>query len=160
MKNTTKDMVECGKCGAIIPISANKCPKCGVLFDDPDSVECWNCKAIIPITAKICPECGVSLLEELPRAELQDKKSKNYNYREDNNKTHSRSVMGNNTSGKGKMYEGSNPVWIVDFNMPFWSIVGFMIKVAIASIPAMLVLTAISLALWLIFGGIISSIIR
>jgi hypothetical protein len=34
-------------------------------------------------------------------------------------------------------------VIVVDFNIPFWSLVGLMIKVSLAAIPAMIVLTII-----------------
>jgi hypothetical protein len=38
----------------------------------------------------------------------------------------------------------STRVVISDFDMPFWSLVGFMIKVAIASIPAAIIVSIIS----------------
>ena len=44
-------------------------------------------------------------------------------------------------------------VKISDINMPFWSMVVFMVKWAIASIPAILIL----MLLFAIFGGLIGS---
>jgi hypothetical protein len=44
-------------------------------------------------------------------------------------------------------------VKISDINMPFWSMVVFMVKWAIASIPAILIL----MFLFAIFGGLIGS---
>jgi hypothetical protein len=38
---------------------------------------------------------------------------------------------------------GSTRVVIADFDMPFWSLVNFMIKVAIASIPATIIVSII-----------------
>ena len=48
----------------------------------------------------------------------------------------------------------SNEVNIVDIKMPFWSMVMFMVKAAIASIPAIIILTIIFTILSAIFGGI------
>lgn len=36
-------------------------------------------------------------------------------------------------------------VKIVDFNMPFWALVGMMLKIALASIPAILVMSFVLL---------------
>ncbi len=55
--------------------------------------------------------------------------------------------------------ETGNPdrVSIVDIRMPFWSMVVFMVKAAIASIPAFVILSALGAvtfaALGWIFGG-------
>ena len=37
----------------------------------------------------------------------------------------------------------STRVVIADFDMPFWSLVGFIIKVAVASIPAAIIISII-----------------
>ena len=50
----------------------------------------------------------------------------------------------NNTSNKG-----TQTVEVSNFDMPFWSMVVFMVKWAIASIPAILIL----MILFAIFGG-------
>jgi hypothetical protein len=47
----------------------------------------------------------------------------------------------------------TSAVKISDINMPFWSMVVFMVKWAIASIPAILIL----MFLFAIFGGLIGS---
>ncbi len=51
----------------------------------------------------------------------------------------------------------NNQVTIVDIKMPFMSMVAFMIKAAIAAIPAFiivsLIITGISIVLSTIFGG-------
>jgi hypothetical protein len=50
---------------------------------------------------------------------------------------------------------------VVDINMPFGSMVGFIVKWSIASIPAALVLGAIGVVIWLllmvVFGGVFSA---
>ena len=56
----------------------------------------------------------------------------------------------NNTSNKG-----TQTVEVSDFDMPFWSMVVFMVKWAIASIPALIIL----MILFAIFGGFFVSII-
>jgi|GEM_PF-979108 len=47
------------------------------------------------------------------------------------------------------------PVVVVDFDMPFWSIVQLMVKWAIASIPAMLILAVFSGVLLFIFKTLV-----
>jgi len=49
-----------------------------------------------------------------------------------------------------------NKVSIVDIKMPFWSMVVFMVKAALASIPAFIILTIIFAVLSTIFGGMFS----
>ena len=55
------------------------------------------------------------------------------------------------------MNEVNNRVTVVDIQMPFWSMVVFMVKAAIASIPAIIILSilfAIVMAIFTaMFGG-------
>lgn len=44
-------------------------------------------------------------------------------------------------------YPGAQPVVVIDLNMNFWSMVKFMVKWAFASIPALLIIFVIALAL-------------
>jgi hypothetical protein len=46
------------------------------------------------------------------------------------------------------------PVVVVGFDMPFWPLVRFLVKVAIASIPAGLVIALFYMVLGLIYGAI------
>ena len=46
-------------------------------------------------------------------------------------------------------------VAIVDFNMPFWSMVMFMVKAAIASIPALIILSIIGAVISVVLGGLL-----
>lgn len=48
-----------------------------------------------------------------------------------------------------------NQVSIVDIRMPFWSMVVFMVKAALASIPAFIILAILFSILDAIFGGIL-----
>ena len=53
---------------------------------------------------------------------------------------------------------GINQVSIVDIKMPFWSMVVFMVKAALASIPAVIIVALIFSILSGIFGGIFGGI--
>jgi len=44
-------------------------------------------------------------------------------------------------------------VKIQDINMPFWSLVGFMIKVTLASIPAAIIIAVITFLIFALLGG-------
>jgi len=48
------------------------------------------------------------------------------------------------------------PVSVVDFDIPFWSMVRFLIKFAFAAIPAAVILTAISSIVFGILSAIFS----
>lgn len=47
-----------------------------------------------------------------------------------------------------------NQVSIVDIKMPFWSMVVFMVKAAIASIPAFIILSIVFSIVSVLFGGL------
>ena len=55
-------------------------------------------------------------------------------------------------------YRDTNQVNIVDIKMPFWSMVVFMVKASLASIPALIILAIIYVIIAAIFGGILSGI--
>jgi len=46
------------------------------------------------------------------------------------------------------------PVVVVGFDMPFWPLVRFLVKLAIASIPAGLVIALFYMVLGLVYGAI------
>ncbi len=43
---------------------------------------------------------------------------------------------------------------MVDFNMPFMALVGMLVKVTLAYIPAAIVLGALALLVWFILGAL------
>ncbi len=49
--------------------------------------------------------------------------------------------------------EERQKVIITDIHMPFMSMVAFMVKWAIAAIPAFIILWALSAVLWRVFSG-------
>lgn len=53
---------------------------------------------------------------------------------------------------------GANRVLVSDVNMPFFSMVRFMIKWAIASIPALLILTFLGFVFWALLFGFVSGL--
>jgi len=49
----------------------------------------------------------------------------------------------------------ASPVVVVGFDMPFWPLVRFLIKIAIASIPAGIVIAFLYMVLGWIYGAIL-----
>jgi hypothetical protein len=49
----------------------------------------------------------------------------------------------------------ATPVVVIGFDMPFWPLVRFLVKIAIASIPAGIVIAFIYLVLGWIYGAIL-----
>jgi len=60
-------LVECGECGALIPVGSAKCPKCGVEFEK-DTAKCSVCESWIPMSSETCPECGAEFKAVEPEA--------------------------------------------------------------------------------------------
>jgi len=60
-------MAECGSCRAVVPITSENCPECGVSFSgvsDEALGECGACNALVPLDSTKCPECGVVLVAD------------------------------------------------------------------------------------------------
>jgi hypothetical protein len=57
-------------------------------------------------------------------------------------------------------YRGAQPVVVIDVRMSFWSMVRFMIKWAIATIPAVIILFMLFVGLTSFFGGLLQGIAR
>lgn len=55
-------------------------------------------------------------------------------------------------------YQGAQPVVIMDLNMSFNSMVWFMVKWVIASIPAMIILVALFFLISVFFGGLFAGL--
>ncbi len=55
---------------------------------------------------------------------------------------------------------GTNKVDIVDIKMPFVSMVVFMVKAAIASIPALIILSGIGFMVFGVLGGLLGGLGR
>ncbi|ROQ90696.1 hypothetical protein EDC27_2585 [Desulfosoma caldarium] len=57
---------------------------------------------------------------------------------------------------ESKVIFTKNEVVVTNIKMPFWSMVGFMVKWAIASIPAFIILTILAGIVMGILSGLIS----
>ncbi len=62
------------------------------------------------------------------------------------------------TQNKEYLATDFNHVKIEDINMPFGALVGFMIKVSLATIPAAIILAILYALVVAVFGGILGSI--
>jgi len=62
-KHGLSKMVECGECGALIPESSKRCPRCGTEFET-ETAKCSECGTWIPARSKECPECGAKFMTE------------------------------------------------------------------------------------------------
>ncbi len=124
-----------------------------------ETIECGNCGSVIPITAKNCPHCGIVLFDDVAGQELLDLNSEPPVYQEKTNLSPYRTNKNAEPiKAATKNVVEPIPAYIVDFDMPFGSIVGFMVKVALAAIPATLILLVFYLIIWLILGGVLRSI--
>lgn len=65
----------------------------------------------------------------------------------------------NNTFNTAESDCKDNVVTVGDINMPFWSMVCFIVQWAIASIPAAIIIFFLVWLLWAIFGGLLLSCI-
>ncbi len=60
-------MAECGVCRAVVPVSSENCPGCGVAFSGVSEEalgECGACKALIPLNSESCTQCGVTFVAD------------------------------------------------------------------------------------------------
>lgn len=104
-------------------------------------MQCPACKADSPVSSYgeplRCPECGAFYEKAVQSATKA-------------------TLLQNKPASEGK---DSMPVVVVDFNMSFTSMVNFMIKLALASIPAFLVLLGITIGV-LLFTGMLGHMVR
>ncbi len=132
--------MQCPACNHI-PLAGNQpdpnvCPKCGESYEqtlaakkaakNDNAPPSWDRAA--PLTADSAKriQAGASVVSPAGRAAVQ---------------------------GIQKQYPGAQPVVVVDFQMSFNSMVWFMVKAAIASIPAFIILFVIGAVLAAFFGG-------
>jgi uncharacterized membrane protein required for colicin V production len=53
----------------------------------------------------------------------------------------------------------SSTVYVADFNMPFLSMIGYLVKLSLASIPATIIFFIILGLIWAIFGAAIAALV-
>lgn len=102
-------------------------------------------------TKTYCPKCGVSLPS--PTAECPYCSPREAGANKSEASYHAR-------SGTGFLPQKRQEVVVVDVSVPFWSMVLFMVKWAIASIPALLILIVLGVAFSGLLGGIGAAIFR
>lgn len=99
------------------------------------SRRCRFCKEEIAPTATVCPHCNRDLIpgRASPGPTLAV-------------------AARSDEAALGFTPAGLTRVSVVDIDMPFMSMVNFMVKWALASIPAVLILSAIAFAIFLMLG--------
>ena len=68
MRDEAAKLVECGECGAFIPESALKCPKCGTEFET-EVVKCSECGSWIPPNVTECPKCSAQFKKKVSKGQ-------------------------------------------------------------------------------------------
>ncbi|UCE46035.1 MAG: hypothetical protein JSU93_04005 [Methanobacteriota archaeon] len=64
---------KCPECNAQVPIAANSCSNCGVMFADEgeDMFQCPACNSLVKIDATSCPGCGALFVDSEEAAAAQ-----------------------------------------------------------------------------------------
>ncbi|WP_430317521.1 hypothetical protein [Pseudomonas nitroreducens] len=116
-----------------------QCPKCG---HEPTLKE-------VQASPDDCPQCGVNYTKFQQIKEREAEEAAQQRAVAASLKKVSpvvRTVMHD--------YPGAQPVVVIDLNMGFWSMVKFMVKWAFASIPALLIIFGIGLALSVLWSAL------
>lgn len=116
-------------------------------------IQCPQCKTKNPNTALKCESCGTSLKPAQPSKGAAMNAVVNKLFDKLDTLNERICAIEQNTSG------GSS-VSISDIKMPFGSMVVLMVKWAIASIPAMIILFIIGSIVTGIFGGLFGAMFR
>lgn len=117
-----------------------QCPKCG---HEPTLKE-------VQASPDDCPQCGVNYTKFQQIKEREAEEAAQQRAVAASLKKVSpvvRTVMHD--------YPGAQPVVVIDLNMGFWSMVKFMVKWAFASIPALLIIFGIGLALSVLWSAMV-----
>lgn len=101
-----------------------------------------------------CPKCGVNYAEAIKAKSVQAQHAK---AQQAASQQAANAVAPNVRKIMGQ-YRGAQPVVVLDVNMSFGSMVVFMIKWALAAIPALIILAVIAFFLIALFGGALSGI--
>jgi predicted nucleic acid-binding Zn-ribbon protein len=121
-----------------------QCPECGhipLAGNQPDPSRCPECGIFYQKAADMRREREQSAQQQAAADSAAKKQAFN---------AHSPAVRAAMAE-----YKGAQPVVVLDVNMSFNSMVVFMIKWAIAAIPAMIILFALGAFMVALFGGLI-----
>lgn len=116
---------------------AIKCPKCGHARGPGEKAPAWQCPGCGAAYTKVMAEAA-ALPDTTPPKPLSPPPPP---------ARHPDQIV----------FPGEMAVRVVDIKMPFWSMVTFMVKWAIASIPAFIILAFIGTFLIAFFGGMFHS---
>ena len=105
-------------------------------------LKCPECSVVNPEGARICI-CGLDLaatFQNMPSAEKH------------------KYIVGQDKDAEMQRIQNSQPVVVTDIDMPFGSMVVFMVKWALASIPAIIVLAVIGILSFIVITGILAGL--
>lgn len=132
---------------ALMEIQQKSIPSIGLEGKDIP-LECGNCGNTIPINSKICPHCGIKLFGD----KIYSVSSKDVSA--------TQAVL-ESTGGVDIKYDPlPNEVVVVDFDISFGSLVWLLVKIALASIPALMILSVILGLVSIVFGGVITGFLK
>lgn len=118
-----------------------QCPKCGY---EPTMSESTA-------SPDQCPSCGVYYAKATAAASRQTPDEREAAERQ------RLSAQRADRIGTRRPSAPANPVVVVDLQMPFTSMVTFMVKWALASIPAVIILAAVATVAFTMLGALFSS---
>jgi hypothetical protein len=107
-----------------------------------------------------CPECGIFYQKAIELRRVREQQLHQQAAAEAAAKKQAANALSPAVRGAMADYKGAQPVVVLDVSMSFGAMVVFMIKWALAAIPALLILMMIGLFSMAIFGGFIAGLSR
>jgi predicted nucleic acid-binding Zn-ribbon protein len=101
-----------------------------------------------------CPECGIYYQKAIELRRSRDQQSQQQAANESGAKKQAANALSPAVRGAMAEYKGAQPVVVLDVSMSFGSMVIFMIKWALAAIPALLILGLIGFFVMAFIGVI------
>lgn len=100
-----------------------------------------------------CPDCGIFYQKAIEQRRLREQQAQHQIASDAAAKKQTANALSPAVRGAMAEYKGAQPVVVLDVNMSFGSMVVFMIKWALAAIPALLILTLIGFFAIALFGA-------
>jgi hypothetical protein len=107
-----------------------------------------------------CPECGIFYQKAVELRRAREQQAQQQAAAEVAAKKQAANAISPAVRGAMFEYKGAQPVVVLDVSMSFGAMIVFMIKWALAAIPALLILMLIGLFATAIFGGFITGLGR
>lgn len=105
-------------------------------------IKCPKCNFVNPEGARICI-CGLDMAGAFQHMSTEEKL---------------KCYVGPDKDAEMRRIQNSQPVVVTDIDMPFGSMVVFMVKWALASIPAIIILTIIGMVVFGILTGVLTGL--